>query len=142
MSLDQIARDKGALVTATPDHSIEDAAKLMAEHEVGCIVVERDDEPIGIVTDRDVALGVVAAEKDPASTTVSDVMTREPVTVHVDDGVYELTEAMRDNSIRRMPVVDDDGTLAGIVTLDDVFVLVADEMHGLSEVIRAESPPY
>lgn len=142
MSLDQIARDKGALVTARPDHSIEDAAKLMAEHEVGCIVVERDDEPIGIVTDRDVALGVVAAEKDPATTTVSDIMTREPVTVHLDDGVYELTEAMRDNSIRRMPVVDDDGTLAGIVTLDDVFVLVADEMHGLSEVIRAESPPY
>ncbi|WP_323675058.1 CBS domain-containing protein [Halorubellus sp. PRR65] len=142
MTLDQIARDKGTLVTATPDHSIEDAAKLMAEHEVGSLVVERDDEPIGIITDRDVALGVVAAEKDPAGTTVADVMTREPVTVHVDDGVYELTETMRDNSIRRMPVVDDDGMLAGIATLDDVFVLVADEMHGLSEVIRAESPPY
>ena len=142
MPLDQIARGKQELVTATPDQSIVDAAKLMAEHEVGCLVVERDDEPIGIVTDRDFALGIVAAEKDPDVSTVSDVMTRDPVTVHVDDGVYELAEAMRDSGVRRMPVVDDGGLLAGIVTLDDVFVLIADEMHGLSEVIRAESPPY
>jgi CBS domain-containing protein len=105
-------------------------------------VVERDDEPIGIVTDRDFALGIVAAEKDPEVSTVSDLMTRDPVTVHADDGVYELAEAMRDSGVRRMPVVDDDGLLAGIVTLDDVFVLIADEMHGLSEVVRAESPPY
>jgi CBS domain-containing protein len=142
MTIDQIARGKQELVTATPDHSIVDAAKLMAENEVGSLVVERDDEPIGIVTDRDFALGIVAAEKDPEVSTVSDLMTRDPVTVHADDGVYELAEAMRDSGVRRMPVVDDDGLLAGIVTLDDVFVLIADEMHGLSEVVRAEAPPY
>jgi CBS domain-containing protein len=142
MSLDQIARDESDLVTANPDHSIVDASKLMSEHDVGCIVVERDGEPVGIVTDRDIAIDVVAAGKDPADTMLSDVMSRDPITAHKSDGIYKLAESMRDNGVRRMPLVDDDGELAGIITLDDVFVLVADEMHGLSEVIRAESPPY
>lgn len=142
MTLEQIARDERELVTAWPDDSIVNAAKLMSENKVGCIIIERDNEPIGIVTDRDLTVEVIAKGLDPETTSVSDVMTRDPVTAHKDTGVYQLSQRMREHGVRRMPIVDDRGELAGIVALDDIFVLLADEMHGLSKVVRAESPPY
>jgi|AntDeeMetagen192_2_1112575.scaffolds.fasta_scaffold02109_6 CBS domain-containing protein len=142
MTLDQIARDKEDLVTASPDASIVDAAKMMADHDVGCIVVERDDEPVGIVTDRDLTVDVLAEGKDAKETTLSDVMTRDPVTAHIEAGVYELSQSMRENGIRRMPLVGDDGELAGIITFDDVFILLSDEIDGLADVVRDAVPPY
>lgn len=141
MPVESIARDRTELVTVSPDDSVREVAEIMRDESVGSAIVERDAEPVGIVTDRDLSMEVLAAGMDPATTTARDVMTADPVTADVDDGVFELCELMREHGIRRVPVVDD-GKLAGIVTLDDLVVLLEGEMNDLSEVILSESPPY
>lgn len=113
----------------------------MGRHSVGSVVVERNDEPVGIVTDRDLALEIIADGADFTDMTARDVMARDPTTVDADDGIFEVCRLMRKQGIRRLPVVDD-GKLTGIVTLDDLMVLLDDEMSDLSEVIRSESPSW
>lgn len=141
MPLREIARGKESLVTAGPDASIRDVAKRMADEKVGSVIIERNDEPVGIITDRDITVSVVAEGKDFVGMTARDVMTRDPITAEADDGVYQLCQKMRKHGIRRMPITDDD-KLVGIVTLDDLVILLEDEMRDLSDVVRAESPPY
>ncbi|WP_435360801.1 CBS domain-containing protein [Haloarchaeobius sp. DFWS5] len=136
-----IARKLDTVVTADPDTSIRDIAKKMSEKAVGSVVIHRNEEPVGIVTDRDIALKVVGGDKDPAAVTASEVMTNDPVTIDANAGVAELCEKMREGSVRRMPVTEN-GKLVGIVTLDDLVVLLDSEMNDLSEIIKAESPPY
>ena len=128
-------------MTATPDTPVQEVADLMARHSVGSVVVEREDEPVGIVTDRDIALEIVAEGRTFSELTARDVMTREPITADADEGIFEVCRLMRERGIRRLPVVDD-GRLVGIVTLDDLLVLLDDEMSDLSEVIRDESPSW
>lgn len=141
MPVETIARDRTELVTVSPDDSIGDVAAIMRDEMVGSAIVERDSEPVGILTDRDLTIEVLAEGKDPSGMTARDVMTPDPATADVDDGVFELCELMREQGVRRMPVVDD-GKLVGIVTLDDLIVLLEGEMNDLSEVILSESPPY
>lgn len=141
MPVQTIARDRNELVTVSPDDPIQEIAEIMRDRSVGSVIVERNNEPIGIVTDRDLSMKILAEGTDPSSMTARDVMTPDPVTADADDGVFELCQKMRENSIRRMPVVEN-GKLTGIVTLDDLFVLLEGEMNELSEVILSESPPY
>ena len=141
MPIKDIARPRNELVSAPPDTPLPELAQLMDDRRVGCVVIERDQQPAGIVTDRDLATRVVGEAKDPSGLTASDVMTDEPYIAQADDGVFELCAKMREHGVRRIPVVDDD-ELTGIVTLDDMVVLLEDEMHDISEVIREESPPY
>lgn len=98
--------------------------------------------PIGIVTDRDLAVRVDAHGETAQDVTAGDVMTEDPVIVERSAGVLEVTNAMPEHSIRRLPVVDDSGTLAGIVTLDDVLALLSTELSDLGDVVQAESPAY
>lgn len=141
MPLKDIVRPKEELVTAKRDTSCQDLAKLMNEFTVGSVVVEENDEAVGIVTDRDICLKTVGAGKDAKTTTAEDVMNTNVFTCDADDGVFDLCAAMREHGVRRMPIVED-GKLSGIITLDDLVMLLEDEMHDLSEVIRAESPSY
>lgn len=140
MTVNDIARED--VVQTTPDAVITDVAETMREENVGCVVVTEDGRPTGIVTDRDVTVRVVAEREDPERVTASDVMTADPATIPRDAGVFELTEALDAATVRRMPVVDDDGDLAGIVTLDDLTRLLVDELDHLTGVVEAESPPY
>lgn len=96
---------------------------------------------MGIVTDRDLTLDVLEPRADPDELTAGDVMTEHPTTVGEDDGVFEVTKATFEAKVRRLPVVDDEGTLAGIAALDDFLVLFTDELNGLAGVVEAESPP-
>jgi len=128
-------------IAATPDATIAEVASLMRDEQVGSIVVEEDGRPVGIVTDRDVAVKIVAEGKSPKDMHAKDVMTADPVTIQHDAGVFELTEVMYDNEVRRIPVVDGE-ELVGIVTLDDLDRLLSDEQKNLAGVIEAESPPY
>lgn len=128
-------------IAATQKASIAEVAALMAEFGVGSVVIEDDGRPVGIVTDRDITIDVTAEGRDPEGVLAEDVMTEDPVTVERDTGVYELIETMAENSVRRMPVVED-GELYGIVTLDDLDRLLGDEQRKLGQVIEAESPPY
>jgi len=130
------------IVTASSDQSAGNLATLMSEENVGSVVIVEERRPVGIVTDRDLTVKVLEERADPQEVTAGDVMTPGPVTAGMDDGVFDVIRTMRDAPARRMPVVGDDGTIAGIITLDDLLVLLADELEGLATVVEAESPPY
>lgn len=139
MPIEEIARED--VITAEPDDSIAAVVETMRERNVGSIVVVEDRVPVGIVTDRDLVLEVLATDADPKRTLVEEVMTRDPLTVSVDESILGLFREMANASVRRVPVVAD-GELAGIVTLDDLIVLLSIELQSLANVIRTESPPY
>lgn len=130
------------VVTASPDDPVRRLAERMRDENVGSVVVEENDRPIGIVTDRDLATRILAEGADPSEKFARDVMSRDPATVTTDAGVRELCDRMSDARVRRMPVVDYEGHLAGIITHDDLNTLLADEQRELAEVIHAEMPPY
>ncbi|MFC7133440.1 MULTISPECIES: CBS domain-containing protein [Salinibaculum] len=141
MTLETLARGREELVTAEPSTTAADLADLMEANKVGSVVVEEGDRPIGIVTDRDLAIGIVGGRRSPTETTARDLMTGDLVTADVSEGVFEVCQKMSEHGIRRMPVMDD-GRLVGILTLDDLVVLLEDEMGEISSVIEAESPPH
>lgn len=122
--------------------SVEEAARLMRAHHVGdLIVVEEKDGrklPIGIVTDRDIVVEVVAAAVNPEALKVGDIMGAEMATVLESEGLFEALRYMRDKGVRRMPVVDNSGSLAGILTLDDVLGLLAEEMTEMAKLVSHE----
>lgn len=130
------------VVIAFARESATEAAKLMRQYHVGDVVIveERDGRrvPVGIVTDRDLVIEVMAKEVDPALFRMGDLVTRELFSAHEQDGVYETIQRMRVHGVRRMPVVDRDGALVGIVTLDDLLALLAEEMTALSRITARE----
>ncbi|MFC7138145.1 CBS domain-containing protein [Halobaculum litoreum] len=130
------------VVTAGPDTTASDLGRDMRDEGVGSVVIVEDGRPTGIVTDRDLATGVVAESADPERRTARDLMTPDPVTVPATAGVFELCDEFGSSRVRRMPVVADDGTLAGIVTLDDLHVMLVDEQHDLARAVQASIPPY
>lgn len=131
------------VVICSRETSIESAAELMREHHVGALVVvdERADGsriPIGILTDRDIAVGVVAKGLPADHITVGEAMVPELVTGRESDGVAEAFAQMRAHGVRRMPVVDAQGRLVGIVTADDLLDLLAEEMTAIARLIARE----
>lgn len=139
MTLEKLARSD--VITASPETDVRKIARLMNDELVGSVVVTEGDDPIGIVTDRDLALGVLLEERDPDATTAADVMSDGVHTIDVDAGFYEATQRMNEANVRRLPVVDDGG-LVGIITLDDLSELLADEQSELVGVIREQRAPY
>jgi len=131
------------VVIAGPEMTVHQAAALMAKHHVGNLVVAREEPggfvvPIGIITDRDIVRNVVAEKLDPASFTLGDLGARDLVTAWEDQGIFECIREMRINGIRRMPVVDRRGGLVGIISLDDLVQLLAEEMGELAKLITRE----
>lgn len=130
------------VIIAERDESALEAAKLMREYNVGTIVVVEARNgarvPVGIVTDRDLVVEIVAAEVDPALIRLSDVMARELVTLKGSCGLFEGVQYMRGKGVRRIPIVDDDGSLLGIVTLDDLLGLLAEELNALANLVANE----
>lgn len=121
---------------ATPGESVRHAAERMLERNVGSLVVVGDDNvPIGLVTDRDLALRVVAAGRAADEVSVEEVMTHEPRTVPESKPIEETLAAMRSAAIRRMLVVDDRDRLVGIVTVDDIVALLAEEFRDLGALL-------
>jgi CBS domain-containing protein len=113
----------------------------MASRAVGMLLVlDNDRRPVGIVTDRDIAVRVVGEGRDPANTTVADVMSRSPRTVSELAAIEDALALMRAHGVRRLPVVTPQGTLVGVVTLDDVLALLADELWQMGRLIRKSSP--
>lgn len=128
--------------TAGPDTSAEALALRLEEANVGSIVIEEDMIPVGIVTDRDIALRLVGRGEDPSSIEAQDIMSPDPVTISIDAGLLDVTRTMREHTIRRLPVVDEEDKLVGIITLDDVMGLLTRELADLGGVIEAESGLY
>jgi CBS domain-containing protein len=125
-------------ITCLPDETVQGAALLMRQHHVGDIVVveQRIDTriPVGILTDRDIVVSVIALGLDPASLLVGDIMSTDLLTTRTSDDPAEIIERMRARGIRRVPVIDAAGTLAGIVSADDLLAYLADEMGELARI--------
>lgn len=139
MTLARIAKRAVDLVEA--EESVHVAAHRMDVRNVGALVaVDAENRPIGIVTDRDLAVRVLGSAKDPEATRVRDVWTPDPVTIRVDLGVEEALSRMRARGVRRLPVVDDAGTLVGIVTLHDILGLMVEEFWELGGLLERTSP--
>jgi len=129
------------VIALDKEQSVLEAARLMREHHVGDVIVTSTNgnrRPVGIVTDRDVVVSVVALGLDPAVITVGDVMYRQLVTAPGEQGVFETIQQMRQKGIRRLPVVDDAGVLIGIITLDDLLQLLAEEFGEIGRLIGRE----
>lgn len=140
MAIKDMARQD--VVTVTPGTSAVAVGRTMVDENVGSVVVVEDGEPAGIVTDRDLAAKVVAEDADPAAHTAADLMVEDLFTVPETEGIYDVLEAMKDAGVRRVPLIDGDGGLTGIVTLDDFLVLLSSEFENVSGVVQSESPPY
>jgi CBS domain-containing protein len=125
------------VVTVIPEDSLQTAASLMEQHNVGAVVVVEQGKPVGILTDRDLALDL-GARGTPLRTTVVRVMTTPVETIGNKDGVFAASAAMREARVRRLTVVDDDGRVVGIVTLDDLLRLLSRELANLVEGISPE----
>jgi CBS domain-containing protein len=126
---------------ADPTESVLEAARRMRERRVGTLVIVDDaGKPIGLLTDRDLALRVVAAGGDPRAMSVGEVMTAHPKTASESTPIESALSLMRSGSFRRLPVVNEDGKLVGIVSLDDVLGLLAEEFELIGRLLEREAP--
>lgn len=130
------------VVFVTRGESIRAAAQIMRQHHVGDVVVVEEKptqrEPVGIVTDRDIVIEVIAKDLDLDSVTVGDIMSFNLVTARETDGIYETIQFMRTKGVRRLPVVNSKGGLVGILTVDDIIGLLSEEMTELAKLIARE----
>jgi len=130
------------VITVKADATIFEAAKLMRSHHVGDVVVINESQgkpiPLGIVTDRDLVIEVVATELDCKVMTVSDIMVRHLSVVTENAGIFDTIKIMTSKGVRRLPVVDEHGMLTGIVTLDDLLILLSNEIGSLSKLVTRE----
>ncbi|MFC4553253.1 MULTISPECIES: CBS domain-containing protein [Halorussus] len=129
------------VVTARPDTPVTELVGKMARESVGSIVIVQQNRPVGIVTDRSIALKL-EDNPDVSRLRAGDVMSEDLFTVREDENIFEVTRNLGDRGVRRAPVVDDQGTLRGIVSLDDITVLLTEEFENVSRIIEAQSPRY
>lgn len=132
------------VVTVRESDDLTVAARLMRDKHVGYLVVVEPNvadgtfAPVGVITDRDIIVGVVAQETDPRSLRVGDVMTRQPVLGAEDSSVSAALHHMREIGVRRLPVVGRGGRLIGVLSLDDVLDALAEELTTVAGSIRRE----
>jgi len=126
------------VVFATREMGLPEAAQLMRQHHVGDLVVVDEVNgkrvPVGIVTDRDMVIEIIAQSLDLNAFSVGDIMSQQLVSVRETEGVFETIRVMRSKGIRRIPVVNQEGGLVGIVSADDILDLLAEEMTELAKV--------
>lgn len=118
-------------VACDADEPVEGVARLMRDKGVGCVIVLREERVVGIVTDRQLAMNVLA-EGLGAETPVSDIMTADPACVTLEDKIFSVIDTMRSaGAVRRLPVVDADKRLVGIVSIADIAVIAKDLIDGI-----------
>jgi CBS domain-containing protein len=132
-----LGRFERPIVTAKLDDTAFDVACRMRDQHVGCVVVVRDGRPVGILTDRDLVLRVVAEGLDAQAVLVSSIVTYDAMTVSATDGFETAVRKMREHGIRRLPIVDGEGRVTGIVTADDLVALLSRELSVLGEAISS-----
>jgi CBS domain-containing protein len=139
MAVIDIARTN--VVTVEPTESVADVIRRMHGEAVGSVVVAEGEQPLGLVSDRDLAMAVLDETFDAEETSIEDVLDEETPTIDAQAGVYDLVELLSQKGLRRVPVVDD-GELAGIISLSDVVVLLGMELQHVATAIRSSSPAY
>ena len=131
------------VVVATPETTVVAAAKLMRQHHVGTVVIVARTNggspiPVGIVTDRDIVVDVTATDLDPNTITIGDIMRGELVTIRGDENAIEALSIMRAKGVRRLPVVNEEGRLLGLVAFDDLLDLVSEQLAELNRIVSRE----
>lgn len=130
------------VIIAKRDLTVLEAAKLMRQHHVGDIVVVEETDgvrvPVGVVTDRDLVVEIIAPELDYTVITVGDIMGTELVTMKESMGIFESIQYMRTKGVRRLPVIDANNGLVGILTLDDLLELLSEELFLLAKLVSYE----
>jgi CBS domain-containing protein len=130
-----------SVATVRRDASAEEAAHLMREQHVGALVVidpADSGAPVGVITDRDIVIEAVGQGIAPATVNVSSLMSSPVVTVREEAGVLEALSKMAARGVRRAPIVDRDGRLKGLASIDDLLPLIAQELARISVLINRE----
>jgi CBS domain-containing protein len=133
-----LARFHCPLATTDARESVERAAQTMRDQGVGCLVVTKDGHPHGIVTDRDLVVRVLAEGLAPSSP-VGDIATFDPFTVSIHAGIETAAALMRQHGVRRLPIVDDSGRAVGIVTADDLLMMLGHQLASVCQAIENRS---
>jgi CBS domain-containing protein len=128
------------VVSVKPDTTMQFVAELMKEKNIGCVVVTENHKPVGIVTDRDIALRGVSLCGDPEEALIESIMSTDILTIRKDVGIFDAIQEMKSAGVRRMPIVDSAGRLVGLLTIDDLIRLLAREMADIARIIGKESP--
>ena len=125
--------------TASPGETLRALAERMDRQGVGCVVVLDQERVRGVVTDRDVAMAVLAAGRDADATPAASLLGREPIVVHAERPLRVAGGLMRRHGLRRLPVVDANGRLVGIVSRDDLIQLLGRELSGMAATLSRQS---
>lgn len=126
-------------ITASLDTTIREAAHRMRSRKVGALVViNGSGTPVGVLTDRDITVKVVAQGADPSSTRVGALVTRKPTVIREDAGILDATKLLSRRGIRRLPVVSKTGKLVGIIALDDLLMLLGSELGHIASTLASE----
>jgi len=125
------------VVTASTRMTVEEAARAMRSKNVGALVVVNAGRPVGMLTDRDIAVEVVARGMDPDSVRVGDVMHKKLMTIREDLGILDAVKTFARTGIRRLPVVSKSGLLVGVIAVDDLVMLLGNELGHLAGALSA-----
>jgi CBS domain-containing protein len=125
------------VVTASAQMTVDQAAREMRSKNVGALVVVNAGRPIGMLTDRDVAVEVVAKGMDPDTVRVGDVMRKKPITIREDLGIFDAARTFAKTGVRRLPVVTKSGGLVGVIAVDDLIMLLGNEMGHMAGALSA-----
>ena len=133
----------GVVVLIAADASIEAAARRMREQHVGALVMVEAETarpiPTGIITDRDIVVSVVAEDlKRAASLKVRDIAVLDLYAVTEEESVWDVLQQMRDRGVRRVPVIDDEGTITGILSFSDILAVLTEELSDLVKLSARE----
>jgi CBS domain-containing protein len=130
------------IIITGQDVSVTEAAMLMRQHHVGdLVVVEKQAEkilPVGIITDRDIVIEVVAQKADPEALIIKDIMSTALVTVEENQALLDTLALMQNQGVRRIIVVDAQGSLQGLLSADDAIELIAEAINNLTKLVKRE----
>jgi CBS domain-containing protein len=124
--------------TVAPDETCSVAARRMRDTRVGSLIVAERRRPLGVVTDRDLVIRVLAAGADPEKVTVGEIMSERPIFLSESTDLLSAVQTMRDLVVRRLPVVDASGAIVGVVSLDDAILVLAAALEAAAQLIRKE----
>ena len=129
------------VITIDSDASVMKAVKIMNENEIGCLIVTRRGKAVGIVTERDLLARVIAKSKNPKKTKVREIMTKPLISGQPEMDLEEATKLMFKMKIKKLPVVESEGKLAGLITLTDVARFQPQMIRILKKLSARTAPP-
>lgn len=122
------------LLSVKPEDGIHEVVRIMKDKDVGSVLVcDADQKPLGILTDRDLVIRCMGENRNPDQCRARDLMSSSPRTVRETDGLYDCINAMHDAGVRRIPVVDQQGKAAGIISFGDILKILSKEFNTLVE---------